>query len=209
MVNVVIIGSGAAGLASAVWLCRNGVAPEEILLVTEGLTMGTSINTGSDKQTYYRTSQTVGPAGEGDSPRAMAETLYRGGSMHGDIALVEASLSTRAFFHLVELGVPFPADEYGQYVGYRTDHDPVGRGSSVGPYTSRIMCESLIREVRRLNVPILERTLAVRILTDERNIHPDVDGVDRDGDDRVDGVSGSGSGRSRRVTGVVLFEIVR
>ena len=41
--------------------------------------------------------------------------------MHGDLALVEAALSTQEFFHLVQIGVPFPHNAYGGYVGYKTD----------------------------------------------------------------------------------------
>ena len=91
-VHTLIIGSGAAGLNTAVQLRANGV--EDILIVTEGLQMGTSINTGSDKQTYYKLAMCGDDA---DSPSAMAETYFSGGSMHGDLALIEASLSARAF----------------------------------------------------------------------------------------------------------------
>ena len=48
--NTLIIGSGASGLAAAVRLDAQGV--KNIAIYTEGLGMGTSINTGSDKQTY-------------------------------------------------------------------------------------------------------------------------------------------------------------
>ena len=99
--NTLIIGSGAAGLAAAVRLHAQKV--ENIAIYTEGLKMGTSINTGSDKQTYYK----LGMYGaEGDSPYMMAKDLSAGGSVHGDLALVEASLSPLAFHHLVSLGVP-------------------------------------------------------------------------------------------------------
>jgi succinate dehydrogenase / fumarate reductase, flavoprotein subunit len=54
----------------------------------------------------------------------MAETYFAGGSMHGDLALVEASLSARAFLHLVNLGVPFPAT-------------PTGSSSATRPTTIR------------------------------------------------------------------------
>lgn len=48
--------------------------------------MGTSINTGSDKQTYYK----LGMCGsEPDSPEAVAKALYSGGSMNGDLAMVK------------------------------------------------------------------------------------------------------------------------
>ena len=107
--NTLIIGSGAAGLAAAVRL--NALGVEDIAIYTEGLKMGTSINTGSDKQTYYK----LGMYGtEPDSPALLAEDLMRGGSVHGDIALVEAALSPLAFHHLVALGVPFPHDEFGR-----------------------------------------------------------------------------------------------
>jgi succinate dehydrogenase/fumarate reductase flavoprotein subunit len=95
-VHTLVIGSGASGLNGAVQLRAAGV--EDVLIVTEGLHMGTSINTGSDKQTYYKLSMCGDDA---DSPRAMAGSYFSGGSMHGDLALVEATLSARAFIHLV------------------------------------------------------------------------------------------------------------
>jgi len=159
-VHTLVVGSGAAGLNAAVQLRRQGV--EDVLILTEGLEHGTSINTGSDKQTYYKLAMCGDDA---DSPRAMAETYFSGGSMHGDLALVEASLSARAFLHLVMLGVPFPTDTYGQFVGYKTDHDPRQRATSIGPYTSREMCRVLIREVERLGVPVREGRFVVELLT--------------------------------------------
>ncbi len=161
-VHTLIVGSGAAGLNAAVQLHRQGV--RDLLILTEGLDMGTSINTGSDKQTYYK----LGLCGaEGDSPRAMAESYFAGGSMHGDLALVEAALSPRAFMNLVNLGVPFPQDRYGQFVGYKTDHDPRQRATSIGPYTSREMCRALIAEVRRCKICVRESRVAVSLLTVE------------------------------------------
>ena len=159
-VHTLVIGSGAAGLNAAVQLRRQGV--EDVLILTEGLDKGTSINTGSDKQTYYKLAMC---GDDVDSPRTMAETYFSGGSMHGDLALVEASLSARAFLHLVTLGVPFPTDAYGQFVGYKTDHDPRQRATSIGPYTSREMCRALIREVRRLDIPVHEGRVAIALVT--------------------------------------------
>jgi succinate dehydrogenase/fumarate reductase flavoprotein subunit len=159
-VHTLVIGSGAAGLNAAIQLWKNGI--EDVLILSEGLQMGTSINTGSDKQTYYKLAICGADA---DAPRLMAETYFAGGSMHGDLALVEASVSARAFMNLVNLGVPFPRDAYGQFVGYKTDHDPRQRATSIGPYTSREMCRALIREVRRLGLPVREKRVAVALLT--------------------------------------------
>ena len=123
-VHTLVLGSGAAGLNAAVQLHAGGV--EDLLIVTEGLQMGTSINTGSDKQTYYKLAMC---GDDTDAPAIMAETYFAGGSMHGDLALTEASLSPRAFINLVNLGVPFPRDAYGQFIGYKTDHDPRKRAT--------------------------------------------------------------------------------
>jgi succinate dehydrogenase/fumarate reductase flavoprotein subunit len=159
-VHTVIVGSGAAGLNAAVQLKRQGV--DDLLVLTEGLDQGTSINTGSDKQTYYK----LGMIGaEADAPALMAESYVGAGGMHGDLALVEAALSPRAFLNLVNLGVPFPHDKYGQYVGYKTDHDPRQRATSIGPYTSREMCLALIRELKRLAIPVREKRRVVSLLT--------------------------------------------
>ena len=169
--HTLVLGSGAAGLAAAVRLRAEGV--ENLAIVTEGLDQGTSINTGSDKQTYYKPSLCGATP---DSPRAVAESYLTAGGADGDLALVEAATATRAFFHLVNLGVPFPRDAFGQYAGYRTDHDPARRATSCGPYTSREMCLALIREVRRREIPVLENRVAVRLLA----THPTESGADQD-----------------------------
>jgi succinate dehydrogenase/fumarate reductase flavoprotein subunit len=159
-VHTIVLGSGAAGLNAAAQLYLNGII--DLMILTEGLSMGTSINTGSDKQTYYKLSLC---GGEADSPRDMAETYFANGSMHGDLALIESSLSVRSFINLVNLGVPFPRDEYGQFVGYKTDHDPRQRATSIGPYTSKEMCLKLINQVRSLGIEIREDRNAVELIT--------------------------------------------
>lgn len=159
-VHTLVIGSGAAGLNSAIQVHAGGC--EDVLIITEGLHAGTSINTGSDKQTYYKIAMN---GAEDDSPESLARSYYAGGSMHGDLALVEAALSGRAFLNLVNLGVPFPRDAYGQFVGYKTDHDPLQRATSVGPYTSREMCRTLIREMQRRDITCREQRVVVSLLT--------------------------------------------
>jgi len=165
-VNTLVIGSGAAGLAAALRLKNEGV--DDLLLLSEGLNRGTSINTGSDKQTYYK----LGIYGmEPDSPGLLGQTLFDGGSVHGDVALVEATLSVRCFMNLANLGVPFPSDEFGQYIGYKTDHDPKRRATSCGPYTSKEMCLALIRAVKAAGVEIAEkRTVGELIVIDGRAV---------------------------------------
>ena len=107
--NTIIVGTGAAGLNAAVTLHKLG--QKNIALITEGRYMGTSRNTGSDKQTYYKLTQC---GSEPDSVRKMAETLFDGGCVDGDIAMAEAAGSLRAFYHLVDIGVPFPFNKSGE-----------------------------------------------------------------------------------------------
>lgn len=158
-IHTVVVGSGAAGLNTADRLWQYGV--RDMALVTEDMNAGTSRNTGSDKQTYYKLSLA---GDQGDCVRRLAEVLYDGGCVDGDNALCEAALSCQGFFKLVELGVPFPHNRYGEYVGYKTDHDPNTRGTSVGPYTSRYMTEALERQVREKQIPIHDFTQVVKLL---------------------------------------------
>lgn len=158
--GTLIVGSGCGGFnaADALYDCGE----RDILLITEGVRMGTSRNAGSDKQTFYKLSLA---ADEPDSVGEMAKTLFECGGIHGDIAMVEASCSARSFLKLANLGVPFPTNRYGAYVGYKTDHDPRRRATSAGPYTSRFMTECLERSVRAKNIPIIDKMSAVRLLT--------------------------------------------
>ena len=164
--QAVVVGSGCAGYNAADCLWNLGV--RDVVLLTEGVRMGTSRNTGSDKQTYYKLSLS---GSDGDSVRDLAETLYGGGGVDGDIALCEAAGSARGFLKLVQLGVPFPTNEYGEYVGYQTDHDTRRRATSCGPLTSRLMTEALERAVSQKGIPVLDRMTAVRLLADEKGVH--------------------------------------
>ena len=159
--NTAVVGSGAAGFNAADRLWQLG--QHDIVLVTENRVGGTSRNTGSDKQTYYKLTLS---GGDPDSVREMADTLFAGRCVDGDIALCEAALSTQCFLKLVELGVPFPRNRYGEYIGYKTDHDPRRRATSVGPYTSKQMTECLEAAVQAKGVPMLDKTQVIKILTD-------------------------------------------
>jgi succinate dehydrogenase/fumarate reductase flavoprotein subunit len=165
-VHTIIVGSGAASLQCADRLHELGVT--NIAIVTERVGGGTSYNSGSDKQTYYKLS-TASPVP--DSPYDMAHALFDGGAMHGDAALIESIGSPEAFYHLVSIGVPFPRNRYGAFTGYKTDHDPRQRATSAGPYTSREMTKCLLREVRRRGIPIFDDHLVVSLMAEGDRVH--------------------------------------
>ena len=139
--QVAVIGAGAAGLNALDELLGKNI---DAVLFADDLNGGASINSGSDKQTYYKLSL----AGDsGDSVQALAERFFAGGGMQGYHALTLAALSARSFMKLALLGVPFPQNEWGEYVGYQTDHDNTLRATSAGPLTSRMMADCLRRSV--------------------------------------------------------------
>jgi len=157
--STLIIGSGAAALNCAEHL--HDLGHRDVIIATDKLGAGTSNNSGSDKQTYYK----IGVFGDvPDSPIDFARSLTAGGMMHGDIAYVEGVGSATEFFHLVKNGVPFPFNRFGAYVGYKTDHDPRQRATSCGPKTSMFMYQHSLAQVRRNRTRILNRHEVIRLL---------------------------------------------
>jgi len=161
-VDTIIVGSGAASLNCAVHLHEYG--HHDIALITEKVGGGTSNNTGSDKQTYYKLSLS---GKEPDSPYDMARSLFDGGAMHGELALIEATMSAQEFFHLAQIGVPFPHNSLGGYVGYKTDHDPRQRATSAGPWTSHQMVQCLLKEVKARTIPIFDEHDVVSLIVED------------------------------------------
>ncbi len=160
--NTVVVGTGASGYNAADRLHQYGQT--DIAIVTEGVYAGTSRNTGSDKQTYYKLTLS---GGEPDSVREMAQTLFEGQCVDGDHALCEAALSAPSFLRLVELGVPFPRNRFGEFIGYKTDHDPRRRATSVGPYTSKLMTERLQQAAEKKRIRVMDRLQVIKLLVDD------------------------------------------
>lgn len=158
--DVLVVGSGASGYNAALQLHKNGRKPA---VLTEGKLMGTSRNTGSDKQTYYKLSLSGAIP---DSPYDMGKDIFSGGCTDGDSAYAEAAMSARCFMHLTELGVPFPMNKLGEFVGYKTDHDKRSRATSAGPLTSKLMTEKLENAVIESKIPIFDGFLGIKIVTD-------------------------------------------
>lgn len=165
--KALVIGSGAAAYSCADWLYKEGI--EDIAIVTENRLSGTSRNTGSDKQTYYKLSMDGFTA---DSPYKMAMDMFSGGACDGEKMYLEAVNSLKCFLRLCEYGVGFPTDKFGGYPGYKTDHDDTVRATSVGPLTSKMMTEKLEKVVLEQNqTALLDNKLVVKILTHNNKVY--------------------------------------
>ena len=99
--------------------------------------------------------------------KGLARAIRAGGAMDEDTAYVEAVGSARMMASLQYLGLPLPQDRFGGTLRYQTDHDEVGRATSCGPRTSRLMVKVLAQEAIRLGVPLFNHTTAVRILVED------------------------------------------
>lgn len=172
--NTLVLGSGAAGWRAAVELKRRDV---DVIVASSKAFWGTSACSGSDKQTLH----TANTRGNGDRFLALSDALSAGGSMDQDTAYIEAVGSVNTCEVLKYLGLDLPEDTFGATLRYQTDHDEFGRATSCGPRTSRLMVKVLAQEAMRLNIPLLNHTTAVKILTD-------------------------GEGQTRKVTGVVAID---
>ena len=164
--DAIIIGSGAAGYGAADRLFKEGVT--DIAVVTENRLSGTSRNTGSDKQTYYKISM---DGFSEDSPYRMAADICSLGSCDGVKAYKQAVNSARCFLRLCEYGVGFPKDRFGGYPGYKTDHDNTSRATSIGPLTSKVMTEKLEKVVTESNkTPVLDNRQVIKIIVNNRRV---------------------------------------
>lgn len=163
--NTAIVRVGATGLSAADRLHAYG--QEDIAIICENMLFSTSRESASDKQTYYKLTLS---GGQPDSVRKMAEMLYKGQCVDGDIALAEAALSAQCFYRLADLGVPFPVNRYGETIGYKTDHDPLQRATSAGPLTSKMMTECLTRSVRQRGVKIYEGYQVISVIAENNRV---------------------------------------
>ncbi len=161
--GALVIGSGAAGLRAAVEMKRRGV---DVTIISQSAWGGTSACSGSDKQTLH----TANTKDQGDNYQDMAKAIGAGGAMDEDTAYIEAVGSVRAMASLQYLGLPLPQDDLGGTLRYQTDHDEVGRATSCGPRTSRLMVKVLAEEAIRLEIPFFNHTTAIKVLKDEQGV---------------------------------------
>lgn len=168
--GALVIGSGAAGLRAAVEMKRRDV---DVTIISQSAWGGTSACSGSDKQTLH----TANTKDQGDNFQDMAASIRAGGAMDEDTAYIEAVGSVRAMASLQYLGLPLPQDDLGGTLRYQTDHDEVGRATSCGPRTSRLMVKVLAEEVLRLGIPFYNHTTAVKVLTEGQGDQTRVAGV--------------------------------
>ena len=94
--DAIVIGSGAAAYGAADWLFRENVT--DIAVVCENRLSGTSRNTGSDKQTYYKLSM---DGFSQDSPYKMASDIFAAGTVFYPRIVAWGGKERKEFSHLM------------------------------------------------------------------------------------------------------------
>jgi len=158
--NTLVVGSGAAALNAAVSL--HALGQPDVAVATEGFGRGTTFNTGSDKQTYYKiglaasrpeTRRSKWPATS--SPAAACTATLPWPRRPDRPGLFSAWSSWGSLSH----------DRMGAFIGYKTDHDPRERATSAGPLTSQLMGRALAAELKRRRIRVFDRHPVVSLLT--------------------------------------------
>ncbi len=160
--NTVVVGAGIAGLNAAINLYDHGQTDIAILLDTEN--GSTSRFARSDQQSYYKLASC---GNDIDSPYRMAKSIQNTNSSDGDLALVEAAMSTQCFYRLADLGLPFPKNEYGEYIGSKSSGDRTRRSISCGLDTAAQIQKALEKEVQKRKIPVFTGYQVVRLFTDQ------------------------------------------
>ena len=160
-VQTVIVGGGLAGFKAAIALYDRGMT--DVAVLTDSREGATSRYAKSDGQSYFKLSES---GNDSDSPYRMARAITSGGTSDGDIALVEASMSSRCFYQLAELGVPFQQDKFGGFPGLDPKTENGRRQSPCGTDLAARVTAILESEVKRRSIPIYENHQVIKIFTD-------------------------------------------
>jgi len=164
--DLLVIGAGGAGLRAAL-AARESNPALKVMILTKGELgrSGVTATACSDRMAFHATLPTSEPRGP-DAWRYHAGDIFRLGGFVSDEDLAEilARDSARAFEYLDSLGVPFVRRQDGQVDQFLTDGSDYPRACYTGPYTANHIEEALIREVRREDLQVVERSMAVSLL---------------------------------------------
>jgi len=164
--DLLVIGAGGAGLRAALAAREKNPAMEVVILTKGELgRSGVTANACSDRMAFHATLPTTQPLGP-DAWRYHAGDIFRLGGYVSDEDLAEilAQDSAQAFEYLDRLGVPFVRREDGRVDQFVTDGSDYARACFTGPYTANHIEEALVREVRRVGLRTVERSMAVELL---------------------------------------------
>lgn len=166
--DVLVIGAGGAALRAAL-AAKEAHPDSNVLVVTKGVLgeSGVTATACSDRMAFHATLPHTQPGGP-DNWRFHADDIYRVGGFVSDWPLAEvlAQRSAEAFRYLDELGVPFVKRPDGTADQFVTDGSQYARACYTGPYTANHIEQALVREVRRVGIPVVEHCTIADLLVE-------------------------------------------
>ncbi len=160
-VDVLVIGGGGGGATATLWALYSGIPRDRILLATK-LRFG-------DANTKMAQGGIQAADREYDSPVIHFLDVMRGGHYTNNPELVKILVTNAPFIikWLEELGVMFDKDPDGTMVEVPGGGTSRYRLHSAGDYTGLEIMRTLMDEVWNRDIPILEFSPAVELLTDD------------------------------------------
>ncbi|GIQ65242.1 succinate dehydrogenase flavoprotein subunit [Paenibacillus cisolokensis] len=161
--DVVIIGSGGAGLRAALAAAEQGARPVV-------LTKGEPQRSGGTLSAHYSFCAVVPSAEPGDSPELFAADIIRSGEGIPDPRLVQvlAEQAAEAVAFAERLGVKFDPVEKGSsrpHLGWLAGHS-YARALHVGNTVGRELMRVLLRAVKKAGIPVHSFTHATDLIVD-------------------------------------------
>jgi len=161
-VDILIIGGGGAAASAALWANINGVPADRILMVTK-LRFG-------DANTKMAQGGIQAADREYDSPIYHFLDVLRGGHYTNDPELVKILVTEAPLIikFLEDLGVMFDKEPDGTMIEVSGGGCSRYRMHSCGDYTGLEIMRVLMDEVLNREIPVLEFSPAVELITDDR-----------------------------------------
>ena len=162
-VDILIIGGGGAGMTAALWANYSGIPAENILIVQK-LRLGDS----NSKMSQGGVQAADRPE---DSPAIHYLDVMGGGHFANKPELVRALVMDGPLiikWH-EELGILYDREPDGSMVEIHGGGTSKKRMHSCKDYTGLEIVRNLMDEVQNRNIPVLEFTAAVELLTDDQN----------------------------------------
>ncbi len=159
--HIVIVGSGIAGLATAIYLIQLGLSPT---LVTIGRKRGSTV---------HAQGGIASAVAEGDTPdHHLEDTITAGdGLVDEKVAKVFVYEGIERVIDLARWGVEFARDNNGFFELAREGNHSRRRILHVGDTTGEAIQETLFRIVKGKGIEILEGYRMIEILTREEKVH--------------------------------------
>jgi succinate dehydrogenase / fumarate reductase flavoprotein subunit len=160
-VDLLIVGGGGAGTVAALWAVREGIDPKNILIVTK-LRHG-------DANSMMAQGGMQAADRAPDSPLLHFLDAIGGGHFTNKPDLVKALVmdGPKIVKWHEELGVMYDREEDGMFVERHGGGTSRMRMHSAKDYTGMELMRVIRDEARNLDIPVLEFTAAVELLTDD------------------------------------------